>query len=287
MRHMSDGDRRVAGIVVACALALGVVAVAAEGSLLRGPERADRLQVGSSIILAVVVILVMWVLFMIAVLVYSLTGIRGGVNYSPVRRRRTWQLLLLTLLALALLAVVKPASPQKPAEENSEQPEAPGVPSTSETRERSPVWPLGVAGLLLAGAFAAVALGRRGPDARPTREARVMLPPPPAVARQLFDASLEDLREEPDPRAAIIKAYQRLLDGLARHGQGRRPAEAPVEHLERALRALALPPRPLETLVELFVEARFSEHALGDAHKDAAIAAFERARDELSEVVPS
>ena len=106
-----------------------------------------------------------------------------------------------------------------------------------------------------------------------------------AAARSVFDASLADLEGEPDPRRAIIAAYARLLDGLDQCGLGRRPAEAPVEHVHRALSALRVPEVPLHTLVDLYAEARFSEHPLTAAHKARAIDAFRAARDDLATVV--
>ena len=98
------------------------------------------------------------------------------------------------------------------------------------------------------------------------------------AAVDAFDASLVDLDAEADPRRAIIAAYARLLAGFERGGLGRRPHEAPVEHLRRALTAVAVRPAPVERLVGLFVEARFSHHDLGPVDKQAAIDAFVAAR---------
>jgi hypothetical protein len=80
------------------------------------------------------------------------------------------------------------------------------------------------------------------------------------AAGAAFAASLADLEDEPDPRRAIVAAYARLLDGLEAAGFGRRPAEAPEEHLRRVLEQLQVPDGPLRTVVALFAEARFSEH---------------------------
>jgi hypothetical protein len=104
-------------------------------------------------------------------------------------------------------------------------------------------------------------------------------------ARSAFAASVADLEAEPDARVAIIAAYRRLLEGLDECGLARRPSEAPLEHMERALRALPLSDQPVRDLVTLYAEARFSEHRLDAGHKARALAAFRAAGDELAAAV--
>ena len=62
----------------------------------------------------------------------------------------------------------------------------------------------------------------------------VALRPQEAVSLAL-DESLDDLRNEPDLRRAIIAAYARMERALAAGGLPRRPSEAPFEYVERAL----------------------------------------------------
>ena len=50
-----------------------------------------------------------------------------------------------------------------------------------------------------------------------------------------LDESLDDLRNDPDLRRAIVAAYARMEHALARAGLPRQPAEAPFEYVERAL----------------------------------------------------
>ena len=57
-----------------------------------------------------------------------------------------------------------------------------------------------------------------------------------------MDESLDDLRAEPDPRRAVIKAYARLERVLAGHRLPRRAAEAPLEYLARMLDDLSVRP---------------------------------------------
>ncbi len=112
-------------------------------------------------------------------------------------------------------------------------------------------------------------------------------PRPPWAAREqeaLFaalDESLDDLRSEPDLRRAIIAAYARMEHALAVAGTPRRPAEAPLEYLARALRALDASAPAVTRLTDLFEWAKFSQHAPEPAMRDEAIDALVAVRDEL------
>jgi hypothetical protein len=95
------------------------------------------------------------------------------------------------------------------------------------------------------------------------------------------DASLDDLRAEPDPRRAVIAAYARLERVLAAHRLPRRPAEAPLEYLARMLDDLAVSPEAARRLTDLFERAKFSQHAVAAEMKEEAISALETVRDDL------
>src|SRR6185436_20256727 len=47
----------------------------------------------------------------------------------------------------------------------------------------------------------------------------------------LLDDALDDLRDEPDPRKAVIAAYARMERAFARFGLPREGSEAPLEYL--------------------------------------------------------
>ena len=96
-----------------------------------------------------------------------------------------------------------------------------------------------------------------------------------------LDESLADLRAEPDPRRAIIAAYAHMERALAAAGLPRRPAEAPLEYLERALLELAATAASARRLTDLFRIAKFSDHPLDVQAKEDAIDALEAVRDEL------
>ncbi len=96
-----------------------------------------------------------------------------------------------------------------------------------------------------------------------------------------LDESLEDLRADPDLRRAIVAAYARMEAALAAAGLPRRPAEAPLEYLERALLALDTSAGAVSRLTDLFEWARFSQHEPEPAMRDEAVDALVAVRDEL------
>jgi len=96
-----------------------------------------------------------------------------------------------------------------------------------------------------------------------------------------LDESLDDLRTEPDLRKAIIAAYARMERAIAAAGTPRRPSEAPLEYLERALFALDTSAPAVARLTDLFERAKFSQHDPDPSMRDEAIDALVALRDEL------
>ena len=96
-----------------------------------------------------------------------------------------------------------------------------------------------------------------------------------------LDESLDDLRREPDLRRAIIAAYARMERALAAAGIPRRPSEAPLEFLARALEGLDASADAVRRLTDLFEWAKFSPYQPDERMRDEAIAALEAVRDEL------
>lgn len=100
----------------------------------------------------------------------------------------------------------------------------------------------------------------------------------------MLDETLDDLRNEADPRKAVIAAYARMEKILAGHGLGRRPSEAPLEYLGRVLTELRVSEDAVTKLTALFERAKFSEHEIGPEAKDEAIDALLELRDQLRAV---
>jgi NADH:ubiquinone oxidoreductase subunit 5 (subunit L)/multisubunit Na+/H+ antiporter MnhA subunit len=97
---------------------------------------------------------------------------------------------------------------------------------------------------------------------------------PSSPAQDRFAAaarkSLEDLRLEPDPRAAIIKCYRRFEEALAAAECPRAPWQTPAEFMRATLARLLLPERAIRELTRLFELARFSCRPLDAADREAA-----------------
>jgi hypothetical protein len=100
---------------------------------------------------------------------------------------------------------------------------------------------------------------------------------PPIDLAPSFEASLDAMLDDVDPRQAICAAYGSLLDGFAAAGLPRRAEEAPEEHARRCLAAAAMDPRPVRELLELFALARFSSHPVDEQHRIAAVRAMRAA----------
>lgn len=100
---------------------------------------------------------------------------------------------------------------------------------------------------------------------------------PPIDLAPSFEASLDAMLDDVDPRQAICAAYGSLLDGFAAAGLPRRAEEAPEEHVRRCLATAAMDPRPVRELLDLFALARFSSHPVDEQHRIAAVRAMRAA----------
>ncbi|TMK78897.1 MAG: DUF4129 domain-containing protein [Actinobacteria bacterium] len=101
-----------------------------------------------------------------------------------------------------------------------------------------------------------------------------------AVAQALGE-TLDDLRNEPDPRKAVIGAYARMERALAARGVPRQAFEAPLEYLVRVLDFVQASGHSVRRLTQLFERARFSPHEIDAGMKEDAIAALSGLRAEL------
>jgi hypothetical protein len=80
----------------------------------------------------------------------------------------------------------------------------------------------------------------------------------------------DDLRAEPDPRMAVIRAYGRFEHALANARLPRAPWQTPAEFMRTTLARLPVPILPVERLTALFEIARFSDRPLGADARTAA-----------------
>ena len=96
-----------------------------------------------------------------------------------------------------------------------------------------------------------------------------------------LDDVIDELRLDPDPRRAVIRAWARLEDLLAEHRLPRRPSEAPTSYVARVLDHLATSAAAVEGLRATFERAMFSRHLIGRADQAAAADALAAVRDDL------
>jgi hypothetical protein len=94
--------------------------------------------------------------------------------------------------------------------------------------------------------------------------------------------TLADLRDEGDPRKAVIRTYARMEQTFAAYGVARRRSETPQEYLTRVLDRLRVSADSAERLTRLFERAKFSTHRIDPGMKDEAIAALTGLRAELA-----
>ena len=100
------------------------------------------------------------------------------------------------------------------------------------------------------------------------------------------DARVEipgDLRSEPDPRRAIVRAYGRFERALAAARAPRAAWQTPAEFMRSTLARLPVPARPVQRLTALVELARFSDRALGAEARDAACDCLDEITTALAE----
>jgi hypothetical protein len=84
------------------------------------------------------------------------------------------------------------------------------------------------------------------------------------------------LRENPDPRAAVLAAYATLEAALSDRGEPRHRSETVAEHLGRVLESVPHLAEPAQRLGELYEIARFSEVTITEQDRQSAVAALQQ-----------
>jgi hypothetical protein len=227
----------------------------------------------------------------VAVALVALSTLRRR-DWQPRPRRRHWLSTLIGMATAVLIALLllhtgfiqrlRKIERQHPVTAKPQAlptPKAP-PPGTRNVRVR---WDeIAIVAVLIAGALVLLYAGRS--QLRPPRTLRLRAHDEISLA---LDESLDDLRNDPDLRRAIIAAYARMERALAHAGLPRRPSEAPFEYVERALRALDTSAESAQRLTTLFEWAKFSQHEPGPEMRDEAIAALVAVRDELRAPSPA
>ena len=219
---------------------LGLTAIVALASRAHGAGGGSTRTVSTDWLLEYLLLLI-GLTFAAAVIagIYLVVTAHQGGGWTAPPRSNWWRTLVTVAVFLALVfAVVSSlhranvrSRPLKPA----------GSPSTEKHRpvggspahfDWAPVAVVGGIVLIGLGAGAWILIRRRTPK-------KVLWDGVDADALiAALDDSLDDLRDEPDARRAVIAAYARMEGALAYEGLARRKAEAPREYLARTLPAL-------------------------------------------------
>lgn len=151
-----------------------------------------------------------------------------------------------------------------------------------------PAWVRYLAWLLLAGVLAGMALvafllartirdmwqerGGRPRVEREMREFEVLAEPGAAREAVAADEAAQDAAlREGSPRNGIVAAWHRFEVQAADAGLQPRPWETSSEFVLRLLDLAGAEPRAVSAMAELYREARFSDHPLGEADRDRAV----------------
>ncbi|MCI0686063.1 MAG: DUF4129 domain-containing protein [Sporichthyaceae bacterium] len=129
----------------------------------------------------------------------------------------------------------------------------------------------------------ATILRRSNAARRVQRRANVFdgVPEVPGLA-EAISAGGSALREPAvDARTSIIACYLAMERVLAQHGAAREVADTPAELLDRAVGAGLIRSDAALRLTELFREARFSSHPMGEPERTAATGALAELADDL------
>jgi hypothetical protein len=225
----------------------------------------------------------------VAVVLLGLVMVLASVRHSDrrtVRRREHRPLsgLILVAAAVVVLLLLRPErDPQdEPVPTTTSTVAAPQDTTTSGNERDARGQTLVLVAVLASGALLAFLAARRFGPALVADDIDHV--PPVASTDTLGDVvddAIAALRAERDPRRAVIAAYARMEQALAHHGLPRRPTEAPLEYLTRALRRLDAGRAAVARLTDLFGWAMFSTHACEQAMQDEAIDALVAVRDDL------
>jgi hypothetical protein len=275
------GSRRVVPVVLAVAGLLAIAALASNGRPLTGSTGTGPTPQFFDYVFTTIAL---FAIAMAAIFVWSLLGAKWK---RPQRHRPAFGLVqfLVTMAASILFGWLLIHAHLHFHLKSPSDKGASGIPKGVVPREPSPLGRRGarlrwdeiaiVAALLAAAGVAAFA----GRATKPLKEWRYRTTHEDIALA--LDESLDDLRNDPDIRRAIIAAYARMERALAVSGLPRRPSEAPDEYLARTLRELDASAPAVTRLTDLFKWAKFSHHEPDAVMRDDAIAALEAVRDEL------
>src|SRR5215470_303660 len=225
------------------------------------------------------------ILFVAGLILYllRLIWLRKAGDGLPVRKRRSiWWLLLLpfTVYGLSRTIAVLRAHGIGPQRAVHGAAGAGGGGAVHHTGGSS--WPVLVLFIAVALVAAAVTVYRRRRAAALTLAETGPVPAPEPLAEALA-AGAQALREDPDPRTAIIACYAAMEHSLADAGSPADAADTPAEVLARATAGGLIRSSCASTLTGLFRRARYSRHPMTEDDRATAMEALAQVRADLGE----
>lgn len=142
---------------------------------------------------------------------------------------------------------------------------------------------VGLAAFVVLGLIVARLARLRGTGQRRRRPPDIV-PLPEVDLADVVDDVAGDLRRRLSggtPRNAIVQCWIVLEDAVAATGRGRLPSETSAEFTARVIGERSVDATAIGQLAGLYREARFSQHELHEHHRDAAMQAVERLRQQL------
>jgi len=215
--------------------------------------------------------------------VFRLIWLRKGGDALPERKRRSiWWILLLPFMVFGLahtLAVLR-------AHRIGPHPAARGPAGAGGAgavhHAGGSSWPVLVLFIVVVLATGAVTMYRRRRSAAPVFAGPEPGPAPEPLA-EVLAAGAQALREDPDPRSAIIGCYAAMERSLAEAGSPAKAADTPAEFLARATAGGLVRSSCASTLTRLFRRARYSSHPMTEDDRAAAMEALAQVRAGLGE----
>lgn len=221
----------------------------------------------------------------LVLLVVRLIWMHQGGGGSPARKRRSiWWILLLPLLVFGLSHVIAKLrqhglGPHGVAGANG----APAGGGGTHHAAGSSWQVFALFASIALVAFVVTLLRRRRRPAVPALEEAAPDPAQEPLAEALA-AGAQALREDPDPRTAIIGCYAAMERSLADAGSPATVADTPAEVLARATTGGLVRSAWAGTLTGLFRRARYSSHPMTEADRATAMNALAQVRADLAGV---
>jgi hypothetical protein len=285
----AQGARRATFALAGLLLLVGIVAIAAAG---RAPATGEKVPTSNShnVIVDYVSTLMLLILPIGAVIIIWMAFLRRGEIVAGKAKKRSWLSYLIVLILVLALIALRASHPNWLVGSHGQSGPSSLLKTLSgrkvdgKTPPQQPRFQW-VPVLVLGGlAFGLVVSG----GALALRRRRGTLGESPitieAELSEVLDESIDDLRNEPDPRKAVIRTYARMERIFAAHGAPKEPFEAPLEYLGRALDIVQASAHSAARVTKLFERARFSTNDVDAGMKDDAIGALVALRSELAAV---